>query len=139
MKLKDDKSPPTDGDLQYYFDFGKNSDKSTIFITTDGGNWTTGTTTDGGNWTTGTTIATVSNYWPTGTTITTSNYTSDILKPGEEAWPIIKDTLGLVFIDNDLIKLRSKDGKIVVIGKLSDNDVEVIPLEVIAAKNKLLE
>ena len=62
-----------------------------------------------------------------------------ILQPGEEAWPIVKNTLGVVFIDGNLIKLKTKNGKEVVIGKLTDDDIETIPLEVIAAKKKLLE
>jgi len=101
-------------------------------------------------WTTATTITTAGNTGgiyniPANNTYTTSSGWTTIstypviLQPGEEAWPIVEDALGIVFIDGNLIKLKTKNGKEVVIGKLTDDDTEIIPLEVIAAKKKLLE
>ena len=59
--------------------------------------------------------------------------------PGIEYWPQVKDGIGIVFVDGDLIKLKTKNGKEVVIGKLSESEEEVIPLEAIIAKKRLLE
>ena len=55
-----------------------------------------------------------------------------------DVWPQVEDALGIVFIDGDEIKLKTKNGKEVVIARLDDKD-DFIPIEVIAAKKKLLE
>lgn len=93
------------------------SDGTTTPIT---GGWSGGTITipSTGGWTTGV-------RWPP----------SD-----QDFWPKVEDGIGVVFVDGDLIKLKTKNGKEVVIGKLNpDDETEVIPLEVIIAKKKLLE
>ena len=70
--------------------------------------------------------------WPT---IKVTDYTYSPtdrypISPGEE--------LGVVYIEGDEIKLRTPAGKTVTIGRLDDSD-DFLPLEVIAAKKKLLE
>ena len=55
-------------------------------------------------------------YWP--------------MTPGEE--------LGVVYIEGDEIKLQTRAGKIVTIARLDDSD-DFLPIEVIAAKKKLIE
>lgn len=50
--------------------------------------------------------------------------------PGEE--------LGMVYIEGDEIKLKTRIGKVVTIGRLDDSE-DFLPIEVIAAKKKLLE
>jgi len=67
--------------------------------------------------------------WGTGTWIS----------PGIEYWPYVKDGIGIVFVDGELIKMKTKNGKEVIIGKLGESYEEVIPLEVIIAKKRLLE
>jgi hypothetical protein len=99
--------------------------------------WTNGTVTYPIYPTTGTGVG-WSPVSPTGGWTTTINTGL----PGMEIWPSDKSALGLVYIDDNLIKLRTKNGKEVVIGKLDeseDEDIEVLPLQVIAVKKQLLE
>lgn len=125
---------------QYTCDLNQSISSDDYRITTDNSGWSTiATITTAG--TTGSIVNIPYNghYVGNGTWTTTIATYPVVLQPGEEAWPIIKDALGIVFIDGNLIKLKTKNGKEVVVGKLTDDDVETIPLEVIAAKKKLLE
>lgn len=132
--------------VQYTFDYGQHISSNNYNLNTDGG-WTTTTTTITTTDNTGGYVTYPYNSPYSGSTITipnsgwSTNVTYPVvLQPGEEAWPSVKDALGVVFINGDLIKLKTKNGKEVIIGKLSDNDkTEIIPLEAIAAKKKLLE
>lgn len=132
--------------IQYTFNYEPEHISSNDYKLENSGGWTTTTTTittdNTGNvinypynspYSNGTITLPANGGWST-----TISYPA-ILQPGEEAWPTVKDALGIVFVDDNLIKLKTKNGKEVVIGKLTDNDIETIPLEVIAAKKKLLE
>lgn len=130
--------------IQYTFNYTSGSSDDYKINTSNAG-WTTTTATITTTDNTGIINIPYNNPYSSGGTITipgtwtTISTYPVILQPGEEAWPIVKDALGIVFIDGNLIKLKTKNGKEVVIGKLTDDDIETIPLEVIAAKKRLLE
>lgn len=55
-----------------------------------------------------------------------------------DRYPEMEDELGIVFIEGDEIKLMTPAGKAITIARLDDSD-DFLPIEVIAAKKKLLE
>ena len=61
-----------------------------------------------------------------------------IRTPNTEEWPALPDTLGLVYIEGNEIKIRMVDDKTIVIGRLDDGE-DFVPIEVIAAKKKLID
>jgi len=129
-----------DSNKQYSFNYDYSTSANNDYSTSANNDYTSNhvITTGNSGWATAQTITT-GTIAPGTWTTTIATYPTT-LQIGEEAWPIIKDTLGIVFIDGDLIRLRTKNGKEVIIGKLSDDEkIEIIPLEVIAAKKKLLE
>lgn len=96
---------------------------------TSGGAWTVPNTIQGGSTTGG-------NTWTNGSW-TTITYPPAVGE-NEEAWPKVDDALGVAFVDGDEIKLKTKNGKEVTIARLDDSE-DFIPIEVIAAKKKLIE
>lgn len=66
-------------------------------------------------------------------TITTTTTTWPV-----DRYPVENDELGLVYIEGNEIKLKTLTGKVITVGRL-DNSENFTPLEVIAAKKKLLE
>lgn len=146
-------------DLYDYSSLNKITEKKDKYTITNNSNssddWYTTSTTDNTKINTGSGWSTGSGGYSSGTVTlpntigpgTTGGWSSGtwttIAYPGvlgedEEAWPKVEDALGVVFIDGDEIKLKTKNGKEVVVGRLDDSD-DFIPLEVVAAKKKLLE